>query len=368
MHTKKSTESQTTRIHLLTLAAVGTASAVSASGFPFGNTNLNNVEAFVYTALITLFNDRDLTVVDKAWLPNYIQHNPTASNGVDALKAFVSYSNLTYDVGMVTSQQNIVATHSLVTDGATNTSSVIVDFFRVSGGRIAEHWDIIQPFTEANLISPATERNGYLTNAAACDPGKGPANIAFVQTALNQLFTNKSVVVEDYVRDPYLQHHPGVPGNITGLKLLLASFGPTATMPFEFGLATAKCDVVFVHDRFRFPGANVTSVATDIFRVRDGRLVEHWDVVMDEVPRDKTASGNAIFDTAEVTLIEPVDQSLYGPVGKYAVQASASASGYAAVTTTAGSIYYSAAVTRRDMLPWAFLQPLVKVKLTFGLF
>jgi predicted SnoaL-like aldol condensation-catalyzing enzyme len=36
-------------------------------------------------------------------------------------------------------------------------------------------------------------------------------------------------------------------------------------------------------------------VAVDIFRVVDGKVAEHWDVMQEEVPADKTANGNSMF-------------------------------------------------------------------------
>jgi predicted SnoaL-like aldol condensation-catalyzing enzyme len=36
-------------------------------------------------------------------------------------------------------------------------------------------------------------------------------------------------------------------------------------------------------------------VAVDIFRVVNGKLVEHWDVMQEEVPASATASGNPMF-------------------------------------------------------------------------
>jgi predicted SnoaL-like aldol condensation-catalyzing enzyme len=36
-------------------------------------------------------------------------------------------------------------------------------------------------------------------------------------------------------------------------------------------------------------------VAVDIFRVVDGALVEHWDVMQEEVPASATKSGNPMF-------------------------------------------------------------------------
>ncbi len=38
-------------------------------------------------------------------------------------------------------------------------------------------------------------------------------------------------------------------------------------------------------------------IGVDIFRVRDGKLAEHWDVLQEEVPAPETASGNAMFES-----------------------------------------------------------------------
>jgi len=46
-----------------------------------------------------------------------------------------------------------------------------------------------------------------------------------------------------------------------------------------------------VHGRY-IGWAEKPLVAVDIFRVRNGKLVEHWDVMQEEVPASATASGN----------------------------------------------------------------------------
>jgi len=40
-------------------------------------------------------------------------------------------------------------------------------------------------------------------------------------------------------------------------------------------------------------------VAVDIFRVENGKVVEHWDVLQEEVPAASTTSGNAMFTMRE---------------------------------------------------------------------
>src|SRR5438874_3722381 len=39
-------------------------------------------------------------------------------------------------------------------------------------------------------------------------------------------------------------------------------------------------------------------VAVDIFKVKNGKVVEHWDVMQEEVPASATASGNPMFTPA----------------------------------------------------------------------
>jgi len=36
-------------------------------------------------------------------------------------------------------------------------------------------------------------------------------------------------------------------------------------------------------------------IAVDIFRVANGKVAEHWDVLQEEVPESTTASGNPML-------------------------------------------------------------------------
>jgi NAD(P)-dependent dehydrogenase (short-subunit alcohol dehydrogenase family) len=50
-----------------------------------------------------------------------------------------------------------------------------------------------------------------------------------------------------------------------------------------------------VHGRFSGFGAPVNWIATDIVRIEDGVLVEHWDVIQDEVTQEQSKSGRPMF-------------------------------------------------------------------------
>ena len=62
------------------------------------------------------------------------------------------------------------------------------------------------------------------------------------------------------------------------------------------GLMTENGEFVMVHGRYTGFGPK-PMIAVDIFRVKDGKLAEHWDVLQQEVPVDSTASKNPMFST-----------------------------------------------------------------------
>ena len=57
----------------------------------------------------------------------------------------------------------------------------------------------------------------------------------------------------------------------------------------------AEGDFVIVHGRFSGFGAPVSWIAADIQRIRDGILLEHWDVIQDEATEEQSKSGAPMF-------------------------------------------------------------------------
>ena len=84
--------------------------------------------------------------------PRYIQHNPDAEDGPEAFTEFVhwlrgEYPNVTLHIKRVLAEGDLVATHShldLDPDDPNNPGQALADFFRLEGGKVVEHWDVIQ--------------------------------------------------------------------------------------------------------------------------------------------------------------------------------------------------------------------------------
>jgi predicted SnoaL-like aldol condensation-catalyzing enzyme len=55
-----------------------------------------------------------------------------------------------------------------------------------------------------------------------------------------------------------------------------------STLKYEPGTIVADKEFVIVHGRFSGFGQPVNWIATDIVRIANGVLAEHWDVIQDE--------------------------------------------------------------------------------------
>jgi predicted SnoaL-like aldol condensation-catalyzing enzyme len=79
------------------------------------------------------------------------------------------------------------------------------------------------------------------------------------------------------------------------LQSLVETLSPD--VHYEPGMMIAEDDRVAIHGRIRGWG-DAPQVVVDIFRIEDGRLAEHWDVLQDDVPAT-AAGGVSMFDPAE---------------------------------------------------------------------
>jgi hypothetical protein len=63
---------------------------------------------------------------------------------------------------------------------------------------------------------------------------------------------------------------------------------------YEPGMALADGDLVMIHGHYA-GGTTKSFIAMDIFRFEGDRVVEHWGVLQEEVPVEKTVAGNPMF-------------------------------------------------------------------------
>ena len=119
-------------------------------------------------------------------------------------------------------------------------------------------------------------------------------NKALVLEAFDTLFNQRDyAAAEKFWSQRYVQHSAHIAPGREGLFNLIKSLPPT--LKYEPGTIVAEGDVVIVHGRFSNFGLPVNWIAADIVRMKDGILVEHWDVIQDEATRESSKSGVPMF-------------------------------------------------------------------------
>ena len=100
-------------------------------------------KALVLEAMTSLFQRHDASAVERLYAPNYVQHNPNIPQGRDALQALVADLSqaVYYEPGLA--EGDFVAIHGRIR-GWADAPQVVVDVFRIEGGKLAEHWDVLQ--------------------------------------------------------------------------------------------------------------------------------------------------------------------------------------------------------------------------------
>ncbi|MFC3052109.1 nuclear transport factor 2 family protein [Kordiimonas pumila] len=154
----------------------------------------------------------------------------------------------------------------------------------------------IQDFDRGLIHSYATLPNGQFLRGTGTFEITRPADRAFddrphrnkaiVFDSMISLFQKHDVAKVDRLISPdYIQHNPNISQGRDGIKEVVKNL--PKDVYYEPGLMIAEGDFVAIHGRIR-GWANKPQIVVDIFRVKDGKLAEHWDVLQDEVPVEAT--------------------------------------------------------------------------------
>src|SRR6185312_2630823 len=120
------------------------------------------------------------------------------------------------------------------------------------------------------------------------------ANKTLVIDAFDTLFNRRDYTAAELFWSPdYIQHSAHIAPGRDGLFDLIKTMPPE--LCYEHQLVVAEGDFVMLHGRFSRIGQPTNWVVTDIVRVADGMLAEHWDVLQDEATRSQSQSGLPMF-------------------------------------------------------------------------
>ncbi len=255
---------------------------------------LTENKALVGTAVQAIFVDFDQAAARDLLSDTYIQHNPHVPTGPEPL---IGVLPLLKEANFKARNLRLIAEGDLVVAHNTYDNAdlfggkqlVAFDVFRIEDGKIAEHWDNLQ----ARVPAAETASGNSMTDGATeiVDREKTAENKALVSTFVNEvLIQGRGEKILDYVAPEYIQHNPQVPSTVNGLLAALEGMAKAGiTMTYDqTHLTVAEGNFVFTASEGALGGE--PTAFYDLFRVQDGKIAEHWDVIS-TIPAEQAHSN-----------------------------------------------------------------------------
>jgi predicted SnoaL-like aldol condensation-catalyzing enzyme len=275
------------------IAIVDTASSSLAQSA----TSQSTLGADARQAMIDIFRKKDATAVDRYFGESFVQHDPNLADGLAGMKSFAAEvaSSPTADITIYRTlvDEDFVLLHSRYDGvGRYSASAIAFDLFRFKDGKIVEHWGAQEPEAPPNL-SGRTQVDGP---TEVLDREKTEANRTLVWTYRETVMVSlRFDRIEEFIEGAhYAQHASKIGDGIARLRDRIAGVakegGQLYLTPRRF---VAEGNFVLVLTEGDLPSG--PTALYDLFRVENGKIVEHWDVLTPIPPRDQWKNSNGPF-------------------------------------------------------------------------
>jgi predicted SnoaL-like aldol condensation-catalyzing enzyme len=109
---------------------------------------------------------------------------------------------------------------------------------------------------------------------------------ATARQAMIDIFRKKdATAVDRYFAEPFIQHDPSIADGLSGMKSFAAEVARTPAADITIYRTLVDGDSVLLHSKYegvaRYAGP---AIAFDLFRFKDGKIVEHWGGQEPEAP------------------------------------------------------------------------------------
>lgn len=248
--------------------------------------------------LINTFATGDTEKAASLLAEGYIQHNLAYGTGRDAFVGSVAYLA---SAPVKTTVKNIRAFADgdkvflqTIYNFAGAGEQVAFDIFRFDdSGKIAEHWDNLDVLAAPNP-SGHTQTDG---SKEITDLNKTEENRKLVKDFLYDVMQgNHPEKTPDYFDgDTYIQHNTGIADGLSGLGAALAALAQKGIQMIYTTVhqVLAQGNFVLAVSEGTFGGA--PTAYYDLWRVENGKIAEHWDVMETIADKSTWANENGKF-------------------------------------------------------------------------
>ena len=273
--------------------ADNTASFTSATTQETESTKTEQTQTEKALALIDTFATGDTDIAKELLAEDYIQHNLAYGTGRDA---FISSVEYLASADEKTTVENIRAFEDgdkvflqTVYNFAGAGEQVAFDIFRFDNkGKIAEHWDNLAAKAEPNP-SGHTQIDGTME---VTDLDKTEENRKLVEDFLYDVMQGNNLdKTPDYFDgDTYIQHNTGIADGVSGLNEALAALAEQNIQMIYTTTHQVLAQGNFVLAVSEGTFGDKPTAYYDLWRVENGKIAEHWDVM--ETIADKSTWQN----------------------------------------------------------------------------
>ena len=207
----------------------------------------------------------------------YIQHNPLTPEGSEGLAELfkrLAQTSPRVDIVRIFEDGDYVFAH---TDYNFNVLEIGFEVFRFEDGLAVEHWDNLQHKQSQPNRSGHTMIDGP---TEVTDLDKTAFNRELVRSFVDEVLINGHLdKLEDYIdEEGYTEHNPHMADGLPALRTTLGEHASDGTRLINYNrmhrLLAEGNFLLSVSEGFR---NGVHSSFYDLFRVTDGKIVEHWD-------------------------------------------------------------------------------------------
>ena len=245
-------------------------------------------------ALLNAIETGDQKAVGYVNAGNYTQHNLAVADGLAGFGELLqSLPKGSAKVNVIRAFEDgeYVFTH---TDYNFFGPKVGFDVFRFENGLIVEHWDNLGEKLEQENPSGRTQLDGF---TEIKDVDKTEENKALVVNFVNTILVNGQYdkLEQFFDGDNYIQHNTAIADGLSGLGAALEAMANQG-IKMEYSTnhrVLGEGNFVLAISEGKFAGADTSYY--DLFRVENGKIVEHWDVMETILPKEQWKNNNGKF-------------------------------------------------------------------------
>jgi predicted SnoaL-like aldol condensation-catalyzing enzyme len=240
----------------------------------------------------------DVDTIRELANPDYIQHNPFIPTGLEPfieLLPVLAEAGTTAENVRMFQDGNFVFMHNIWRNAEPFGAPEMVafDIIRVDeNGKVAEHWDALQPLV-SETASGRTQTGGPtdVTDLDKTEENKALA-VALVRDVL--MGENPARITDYISAESYAQHNPGIADGLEGIVAAVEALTAQGNMFQYTDIHAVLGEGNFVLTVSEGQWNDTTNAFYDLFRMEDGMIVEHWDVIQ-PVPTEGLADTNGMF-------------------------------------------------------------------------